>query len=330
MPVITDREQALEIMNYTRDKHVSMAVFCTASHWNTEAILIAADNFAKKHRISQIPVAVAMTFNYPYMSQAARVTYCGRPELGFVSIMEYLKILCDGKDAPYGNVVVLPHLDHADPVKDKWALTEGLPYLASVMFDAQKYSFEDNIRLTQEYVKRFGKEVLVEGVMDSLNVCGDSASYKNKGDNSGNNYVERAGQYVESTEIDFLVADLGTEQQSKAVGKSIYLKKRARDLTKNLGRAMLVLHGTSCLNKAQIKGLADDGIVRVNMWTRIVREAGQYAADKLLNRIRNIHTGDFEAVESRRYLNDSIEKAADVMEETLDLLGYKKLAERED
>lgn len=326
MPVITDREQALAISDHTRDKHVSMAVFCTASHWNTEAILIAADNFAKKHRIRQIPVAVAMTFNYPYMSQATRITYCGRPELGFVSIMEYLKLLCDGKDAPYGKVIVLPHLDHADPVRDRWALTEGLPYLASVMFDAQQYSFAENIRLTQEYVKKFGREVLVEGVIDSLNVCGDSSTHKG---NNFDNYVERAQQYVESTNVDFLVADLGTEQQSKAVGKSIYLKTRARELTEKLGRAMLTLHGTSCLDQAQIKGLADDGITRVNMWTRIVREAGQYATDRLLNRVWNIFTGDFEAIESRRYIYDSIEKAANIMEETLGLLGYTNLAEKE-
>ncbi|MGE5605420.1 MAG: class II fructose-bisphosphate aldolase [Bacteroidota bacterium] len=320
MPVITIKEQALEVINHTRDKCVSLGVFCTASHWNTEAILMAASNFAKKHRIQRIPVAVAMTFNYPHMSQACRVTRCGRPELGFIAIMEYLKVLCDGDDSPYSNVIVLPHLDHADPVKDKWALTEGLPYLASVMFDAQTYSFEENIKLTKEYVKQYGREVLVEGIMDHLSVNGNSGS---AGDD---NYVEKALEYVESTKVDYLVADLGTEQQSRTVGESVYLKARARNLTTNLGRGMLVLHGTSCLNEAQMRGLADDGIVRVNMWTRIVREAGQYATDKMLNRIRNIYTGDFEAAESRQYLYDSIEKAADIMEGILDSLGYKNLA----
>ena len=35
--------------------------------------------------------------------------------------------------------------------------------------------------------------------------------------------------------------------------------------------------------------------------------------------------GDFESSESRQYIFDSIEKAADIMEETLGLLGYINL-----
>jgi hypothetical protein len=61
------------------------------------------------------------------------------------------------------------------------------------------------------------------------------------------------------------------------------------------------------------------------MWTRIARESGQYAARKLLQRMDKIKDGDFESSESRQYLFDSIEKAADIMEETLELLGYRNL-----
>jgi hypothetical protein len=45
--------------------------------------------------------------------------------------------------------------------------------------------------------------------------------------------------------------------------------------------------------------LATDGIIRVNMWTRIVREAGQTAAGRLFARREAIAAGDFEATESR-------------------------------
>jgi fructose/tagatose bisphosphate aldolase len=125
--------------------------------------------------------------------------------------------------------------------------------------------------------------------------------------------------------VDFLVADLGTEQQSSSMGKCEYLSDRARELTMNLGKAMLVLHGTSCLSNDQIASLPKDGIVRVNMWTRIARESGQYAAQKLVERMDQIMNGDFESSESRQYIFDSIEKAADIMEETLELLGYINL-----
>ena len=62
----------------------------------------------------------------------------------------------------------------------------------------------------------------------------------------------------------------------------------AQDLTRNLGgEAKLVLHGTSSLSEDQMHDLAADGVIRVNMWTRIVREAGQVAAQK-----RHLFEGD--------------------------------------
>ena len=89
---------------------------------------------------------------------------------------------------------------------------------------------------------------------------------------------------------------------------------------------MLVLHGTSCLATEQIQGLASDGVVRVNMWTRIAREAGQYAADKLVNRLDAIKKGDFNSTESMQYMRDNVEKAAEIMEEMMELFGYANLA----
>ena len=321
MSIITDRDQALKTINGLTKKQISMAIFCTASHWNTEAVLLAASRFAKKHNIMKIPLAISMTFNYPYMPQSPRVTYNGDARCGFISIMEHMKVLCGEKDSPYENVAVLPHLDHADPARDKWALTEGLTYLASVMFDAQKYTPQENISMTGQYVKKYGDRVLIEGIMEELSVEGYATG---KGDDS---YIEKALDYIPRTGVDFLVADLGTEQQSSSIGKSKYLGKRARELTGELGKAMLVLHGTSCLTNELMTGLPKDGIVRVNIWTRIVREAGQFAARKLVERMDKVEKGDFESTESRQYLYDSIEKAADIMEDTLEILGYKKLGQ---
>lgn len=319
MPIVTKRNLAMEVIGQCREKKISMAIFCTASHWNTEAILLAASRYAKKHNIEKIPLAIALTFNYKYMSQATRVTYGKNPKEGFISIMEYLKVLCGSEHSTYSNVTVLPHLDHADPVKDLWALTAGLEYLASVMFDAQKYPYDENRAMTREYVENYCKQVLIEGIMEELSVEGNSIG---KGDDT---YVEKALKYVADTKVDFLVADLGTEQQSTGTGKCIYKGERAKQLTENLGKPMLVLHGTSCLDEKQMNSLAQDGIIRVNMWTRIAREAGQYAAERVVERMNGIKNGNFEDVESRQYLYDSVEKAADIMEEVLDVLGYARL-----
>jgi len=319
MSLITKRDEAKEIYDALRHKNVSVAVFCTASHWNAEAILLAADRFAKQHGIRDIPVSLAMTFNYSHMAQSQRVTRAHQAAAGFMSVMEHVRTLCAAKDSPYYNVCVMPHLDHADPETDLWALTEGTKYLASVMFDAQRFPLEENIRKTAQYVEWYGKNVLVEGIMDVLKVS-DGTEAK-----SGDDYVERAQRYVRETGVDFLVADLGTEQQSAYSGGAVYMKKRAVELTKALGMRMLVLHGTSSLTNAQINGLAEDGIIRVNLWTKVAREAGQHAAAQLMERYGRIQAGDFEACESRQYLYDSIDHAADSMEELLELFGYGNL-----
>jgi len=320
MPIITTRREAQSVMDDFAERGASMAVFCTAGHWNTEAILLAANAFAKKHSMEGVAVTVAMTNNYPYMSQTRRMTYSGDAKAGFLSMMGHLYELCGENDSPYANITALPHLDHADPSRDLWALTAGAEYLASAMFDAQKYTDADNLALTAEYVRAYGPDLLVEGIMETLSVQ-DHA--KGAGD-ADNNYVTKAVDFRTKTGVDYLVADLGTEQQSSAQA-GVYLRDRARALTKELGIPMLTLHGTSSLTTDQMNGLAADGVSRVNMWTRIAREAGQYAAARLASRMDAVKAGDFEAAEANAYLRDATEKAAEIMEGILGIIGYGKL-----
>ena len=320
--IITGRSNSLKVIERIKSSETSLPIFCTASHWNTEAILLAAKNIAEKYQIKNIPVAVAMTFNYDYMPQAQRITHTNNARLGFLSIMKHLQVLADDTGSPYYEIQVLPHLDHADPVRDKWALTEGTEYLASVMFDAQRYPLEENIELTTEYVKKYGNNILIEGIMDDLSVF---QAHEKKSKTEGDDYPERVYDYMKKTKVDFLVADLGTEQQSQGVGKNVYLKERAQSIYKLMNDKKLVLHGTSCLSDEEITSLPGDGILRVNMWTRIAREAGLYAYDSLKSREDKIRMNDFDSIESYRYLMDSIEKAASVMEETMEALGYKNL-----
>ncbi len=320
--IITGRKNAEGVTERIKASKTSLPIFCTGSHWNTEAILLAAKNIGEKYNIRNIPVAIAMTFNYEYMPQAQRITYTNNARLGFLSNIRHLQLLANDPNSPYFGVSVLPHLDHADPVRDKWALTEGTEFLASVMFDAQKYPLKENMELTSEYVKKYGDKVLVEGIMDELSVF--QAHEKHSGD-SADNYPERAFEYVKNTKVDYLVADLGTEQQSQSVGKSIYLKDRARNIQKLFADRILVLHGTSCLSDEEIGLLPNDGILRVNMWTRIARDSGLYAIEKLKEREDKIRNNDFNAIESHQYLMDSIEKAASIMEGIMESLGYCNL-----
>jgi fructose-bisphosphate aldolase class II len=320
MAFVTERETAKQTIDNAVKKGVSLALFCTASFWNTEAILRAADEFANERGIKNIPVVVAMTSNYSHMPQAKRVAYCKDSKVGLRAIMEYCRLLCGKPDAPYANVSAMTHLDHADPAVDTWALTECCDLLSSVMFDAQSYPYEDDLRMTKEYVKKYGDKVLVEGIVEGLAV-GDGQKARQNDD-----YVEKAVRFVNETGVDFLVADLGTEQQSLGTGAK-YLKDRARSLTKELKRPMLVLHGVSSLKDEDIRGFSGDGVVRVNMWTRIVRESGRYAAKRLQERYDRILSGDFEACESMAYINDNMDEAVRIMKGVLEQLNYGALAE---
>ena len=133
MPVIHGRKNALKVLERARERNVPIPIFGTGSFWNIEAILIAAKNIREKYQISEMPVTVSMTYTYPCMAQAKRITSCSVPELGFRSVMTQLRTLVDSPESPYRDIVVLPHLDHADPERDVWALTEGTQYLASAM-----------------------------------------------------------------------------------------------------------------------------------------------------------------------------------------------------
>ena len=319
--IITKRNDSKKIIERIKSQKVCLSIFCTGSHWNTEAILLAAKNISDKYNIRDIPVAIAMTYNYEYMPQAQRITFTNDARLGFISIMNHLRVLTNDPKSPYYNIKVLPHLDHADPEKDSWALNEGTEYLASVMFDAQKYPLEDNIRMTSGYVKKYKNKLMIEGIMDQLSV----SVTRKKQHSEYDNYPEKALDYIKKTGIDFLVADLGTEQQATDIGKSIYLKKRARDIGQLVGDKILVLHGTSCLSGEEIATLPEDGILRVNMWTRIARDAGLYAIDQLHKRNHEISMNNFNAIESHQYIMDSTLRAAQIMEEIMISLGYDHL-----
>jgi fructose/tagatose bisphosphate aldolase len=136
-------------------------------------------------------------------------------------------------------------------------------------------------------------------------------------------YAQKVAEYVDSTGVDLMVADLGTEQQSTRVGDVVYLRDRARAITALLGSSRLVLHGTSSLSKADFGTLEEEGCIRMNMWTRIAREAGQAAAEKVAGRMDAARRGDFESCDSRAYFDDIVDRAAEIMEETLELLGYR-------
>ena len=324
MPVIHGRRAALKVLEKAAEREVPVPIFGTGSFWNIEAILIAAKRIKEKYQIAEMPVTISMTYTYPCMPQAKRITACSVAELGFRSIMTQIRTMVDAAESPYREITVLPHLDHADPERDRWALTEGAEFLASAMFDAQRYPAEENQRLTAEYVRNYGGEILVEGIMDELPV--EAMHVKEAQTISDADYPERAAEYVKRTGIDFLVADLGTEQQAGSTSRCHYLGERARRITEAVGKPMLTMHGGSSLPPEQLAQLGRDGVVRFNVWTKIARDAGRFAAFELFKRAELIAAGDFENIESAAFMRDNVMSAAESMFRIFEHLGYSRLA----
>jgi hypothetical protein len=61
------------------------------------------------------------------------------------------------------------------------------------------------------------------------------------------------------------------------------------------------------------------------MWTRIVREAGQYAAEQLLKRIEQVREGNLVSADPYQYLCDATASSATLMMDVFDVLGYARL-----
>lgn len=103
MSIITERNASLKIFENAAERGTSIGIFCTASYWNTEAILIAAQRIAEKYQIEQVPVVVATTFNYDHMPQCQRFLYCQDSKAGILSHFGYLNAVAGSKYSPYKN-----------------------------------------------------------------------------------------------------------------------------------------------------------------------------------------------------------------------------------
>ena len=81
----------------------------------------------------------------------------GRWDIGLKLFLGDLKVL-DFKGSPYENLRVMVHLDHVQFDDDKELLSWDMDAFSSIMFDASKLSFEENMKLTKQFVKEQGIE----------------------------------------------------------------------------------------------------------------------------------------------------------------------------
>ncbi len=141
------------------------------------------------------------------------------------------------------NIPIALHLDHGPDFETcKMCIDSGF---TSVMIDASKYDFEENVRITKEvvdYAHSHGVVVEAElgtlaGVEDEVNVANDDARYTNP---------DQAYEFVQRTGCDSLAIAIGTSHGAyKFKGEAKLRFDILAKVKEKLPNTPIVLHGAS-------------------------------------------------------------------------------------
>ena len=263
MPIITDRKQVLDIYREAQRSGWVLPCICTENLTTTEAILEAAREYGESIGRADLPIIIAITNQYSHRSQSANYTHTRCWDIGLKLFLADLKVLTQ-KGTSYENLRIMIHLDHTQFDDDRELFAWDMSQFSSIMFDASTIPFDENIRLTAQFVNEQGDKIVIEGACDEI----VDATGNEKSDLTT---AEKAEEYFSKTGVELIVANLGTEHRASA-GDLKYYGDYARDIKKRIG-TRIVLHGASSVSGDQIANLIDDGICKVNLWTALERDS---------------------------------------------------------
>ncbi|MFB6290728.1 MAG: class II fructose-bisphosphate aldolase [Candidatus Bipolaricaulia bacterium] len=204
----------------------------------------------------------------------------GDPVRGLRVMSNYIEELADNYD--FGVFLNMDHLKQSNMGLIKAAVDEQLA--SSIMIDASKESFEENVRITKEVVDYAeGSGVLIEGELGKIKGVEDEETASAEAFYTD---PDEAVEYVKRTGIDLLAVSVGT-QHGVSKGKDIELKV---DLVKEISETLaekgydipLVLHGSSGLVEEQLVQVLDHGVCKLNKDTRYQYEYARTALDYYL------------------------------------------------
>lgn len=340
MKIVTERKATLQILENFRQAGAALFAPNGELPAEIEGICLGAQEFADLHGLTEIPVAIGMTGIYQDNPQFRKMSLSCRTAEDVSHLTGgdvrqgceiWLRHLACYDDLPgaFPAVRVLPFIDHgwAPDLQDQKMLNDPdvVDRMAIIMFDASKYDPEENIRLTANYVQRFGDRVVIEGAADKIYDPKDLAKLKLSREDqlSKPQWVE---DYVRQTGVDLIVPNLGTEHRSVGVGSAErrYERELALDIRKRVG-AIMALHGSSCLG-GKVGTTAADGIVKVNFYTAMAVGAGNTIARLLHEHADKVEREKNLWINSATYFHDVRRRhVAQVCREMLDTLGYARL-----
>lgn len=212
-------------------------------------------------------IAAARIKNSPLIIQTSQAVI---EYYGFKPIASWINSLINDTDSNNDIPVVL-HLDHGTKMQVvKGCIENGW---SSVMIDASKFSFEENIRITKEVVDMAhsvaahlrklsveGELGHIGGVEDHINIDIDKARL------TGPNEVV---EFFERTNVDSLAVAIGTAhgKYEGATGPKLDFERLAE--INAVTPKPIVLHGCSDIPRDKIEKLIQNGASKINVSTEV-------------------------------------------------------------
>ena len=276
MPLVIEPKEVRNILADYRARKISMPCFCAENTFSMEGVLTGAANVAKVSG-KNVAIFVAATGNYHGRQQLKNYTSLDDTEEGFLAFRDDLKRMTR-KGGAFENVYAIASLDHGQPGLDEYLLEEGKGFWGCVMYDCSTMALEENRSKVAEFVKENSGYYIVEGCVDEITESGDGGVKLTNPD--------AARRYLEETNVDLMVVNLGTEHRATAA-ELRYRSDIAKTIYEKVGYK-LVLHGTSSLSMDDIGSLRYDGIAKVNIWTVLETKTSQDMMVELIKQLRKI------------------------------------------
>jgi hypothetical protein len=132
---------------------------------------------------------------------------------------------------------------------------------------------------TAGFVDKNRSNIVIEGACDEIvDATGEEKSQLTSPD--------LALEYLNKTNADLIVANLGTEHRASSANLK-YHDKLAREISIKTG-PKLVLHGTSSVSNDQIKNFFKDGIAKVNIWNALERDSSPILLEEMIRNAAKI------------------------------------------
>jgi fructose-bisphosphate aldolase class II len=231
----------------------------------------------------------------------------------------------------FENVLVLPFIDHGwatDPADQQILFDDAvIDRMGIVMYDASMLDYEQNIRMTADYVRRYGGRVVVEAAADKIYDPKDIVALKLTREDQLSK-PDEVVRFVKQTDVDLIVPNLGTEHRNVGAGTATrrYEREIACAIRDAVGPIM-ALHGSSSLG-GRVGTTAADGICKVNFYTAMAVGAGQKIYHILKRQEKALLDGNSLWANSESFAHDIRRRhVAEVCYGMLDTLGYARLSE---